>query len=211
MICAHAHGEILVASILFSEILFLDGTLQSTLYGEAEYHEALVHPPMISHPNPKRVAIIGGGEGATLREVLKHKTVEEVLMVELDGELVEMCKDHLWEWSDCSDILGSDADSCFDDSRSNVVFEDAFKYFIDRFEKVDNDVKKFDVIIMVSVQKLNISLSTVVLHLLRISFVHIYQDALDPEKFVEIAGSLYKDNVFVDSLFNGLSDEGVVS
>ena len=49
------------------KIVYLDGIMQSRLYGETSYHEALVHPAMIAHPNPKRVAIIGGGEGATLR------------------------------------------------------------------------------------------------------------------------------------------------
>jgi len=55
------------------KILFLDGIIQSTLYGDAPYHESIVHPAMLVHPGPKRVAIIGGGEGATLREVLKHR------------------------------------------------------------------------------------------------------------------------------------------
>jgi len=49
--------------------IYLNGQIQSSLKGERAYHEALVHPAMITHPNPKRVAIIGGGEGATLREV----------------------------------------------------------------------------------------------------------------------------------------------
>lgn len=132
------------------KILFLDGTLQSTLYGEILYHEALVHPPMFAHPNPKRVAIIGGGEGATLREVLKHKTVDEVVMVEIDGELVEMCKEYIPEWSDCSESSGSDAASCFDDSRSNVIYDDAFKWFIDHFGEGNGKEQTFDVIIMVS-------------------------------------------------------------
>jgi len=166
------------------KILFLDGVQQSSLYGEAAYHEALVHPSMITHPNPKRVAIVGGGEGATLREVLKHNTVEEVLMVEIDGELVAMCREHLPEWSDCTDLLGSDADSCFDDSRATVSFEDAFGWFIDNFGDDKKQREQFDVIIM---------------------------DALDPDKFVEIVGSLYKDDQFVKSLFHGLTDEGVVS
>ena len=52
----------------------------------AAYHEALVHPALLSHPSPRRVAIVGGGEGATLREVLKHRTVTEVVMVEIDEE-----------------------------------------------------------------------------------------------------------------------------
>jgi spermidine synthase len=54
-------------------LVFLDGVLQSTRLGIEAYHEALVHPAIFAHPGPKRVAIIGGGEGATLHEVLKHK------------------------------------------------------------------------------------------------------------------------------------------
>ena len=162
----------------------MDGVLQSTLYGEAAYHETLVHPSMIAHPNPKRVAIIGGGEGATLREVLKHNTVEEVVMVEIDQELVELCREHLPEWSDCSDIEGSDAESCFDDSRARIVYTDAFQWFMDNFHDEVEEAQKFDVIIM---------------------------DALDPDKMVDIVGSLYNDTHFVESLFHGLTKEGVVS
>ena len=164
--------------------LYLDGVQQSSLYGEAAYHEALVHPGMFAHPNPKRVAIIGGGEGATLREVLKHKTVESVTMVEIDEELVKMCREHMPEWSDCSDMEGSDADSCFENSRALVEFIDAFGWFIESFGKEDIKEGKFDVIIM---------------------------DALDPDKFVAIVGSLYKDDTFINALYNGLSDDGVVS
>jgi len=168
------------------KVLFLDGVLQSSLYGEAAYHEALVHPAMLAHPNPERVAIIGGGEGATLREVLKHNTVADVMMVEIDQELVELCEEHLSEWSDCSDIVGSDADSCFDDSKASVEFMDAFAWFIDHFgedkrDEIDEE-EQFDVIIM---------------------------DALDPDQFVAIVGSLYKDGLFVESLFRGLSKDGV--
>ena len=164
------------------KLLYLDGVLQSTYYGEAAYHEALVHPTMISHPNPKRVAIIGGGEGATLREVLKHKTVDEVVMIEIDGELVGMCREHLPAWSDCSDFIGSDANSCFDDTRANVSFQDAFGWFISNFGGDSPRREKFDVIIM---------------------------DALDPDKFVEIVGALYKDDAFTISLFKALSDDGI--
>ena len=164
------------------KLLYLDGVLQSTYYGDAAYHEALVHPTMISHLNPKRVAIIGGGEGATLREVLKHNTIEEVVMIEIDEELVGMCREHLPEWSDCSDFIGSDATSCFDDSRANVSFQDAFGWFITNFGGELPLRDKFDVIIM---------------------------DALDPDKFVEIVGALYKDDAFTISLFKALTDDGI--
>lgn len=167
-----------------NKILFLDDIIQSTSYGDAAYHESIVHPAMITHTNPQRVAIIGGGEGATLREVLKHKSVKEVVILEIDEELVKICAEYMPEWSDCGDIEGSDASkSCFDDSRARVVYVDAFKWFIDTFGKEEERVEdKFDVIIM---------------------------DSLDPKTSVEIAGGLYEDSSFVDSLFHGLSADGV--
>lgn len=129
-------------------IVFLDGILQSRRSGDAAYHESLVHPGMFAHPNPKRVAIIGGGEGATLREVLKHSTVEEVVMIEIDKEMVDISKEYLPFWSDCSELIGS-ADYCFDDPRVDAHFEDAFKWFIDRFSPEPTiEAEKFDVIIM---------------------------------------------------------------
>lgn len=75
--------------------LLLDGKLQSSTLDEWIYHECIVHPPMLTHPNPKRVAIVGGGEGATVREVLRHNTVEEVVMVDLDEEVVRLAKERL--------------------------------------------------------------------------------------------------------------------
>eukprot|EP00957_Ditylum_brightwellii_P099091 7547158-Ditylum_brightwellii.AAC.1 len=60
------------------------------------------------HADPKNVAIIGGGEGATLREVLKHDTVEKCTMVEIDELMVTTSRKYLKEWSDCSDIVGSE-------------------------------------------------------------------------------------------------------
>lgn len=129
-------------------IVFLDGILQSRRSGDAAYHESLVHPGMFAHPNPKRVAIVGGGEGATLREVLKHSTVEEVVMIEIDKKMVDLSKEYLPFWSDCSQLIGS-ADYCFDDPRVDAYFEDAFKWFINRFSPdATIEAEKFDVIIM---------------------------------------------------------------
>ena len=78
--------------------LILDGLLQSAEIDEYVYHESLVHPVMISHPNPKKVLIVGGGEGATAREVERYDMVEEIEMVDLDGELIELVKKYL-PWS----------------------------------------------------------------------------------------------------------------
>lgn len=129
-------------------LVFLDGILQSCSSGDAEYHEALVHPSMFAHNAPKRVAIVGGGEGATLREVLKHKTVEKVVMIEIDEMMVNISRQYLPSWSDCSNIVGA-ALSCFDDARVEMRYEDAFKFLIDNFSS-DNQsgVEPFDVIIM---------------------------------------------------------------
>ena len=129
-------------------ILFLDGVMQSTLEGNAAYHESLVHPAMFAHAGPKRVAIVGGGECATLHEVLKHNTVEQVIMIDIDEAIVEASKLYLPDWNDCSNLVGSSR-YCMDDPRATIFNEDAFKWFIDRFG--DNPTEKeplFDVIIL---------------------------------------------------------------
>jgi spermidine synthase len=75
--------------------LFLDGVIQSAESDEFVYHELLVQPAMLLNPCPKKVLILGGGEGATAREVLKHPSVEHALMIDIDRELVNLCKKHL--------------------------------------------------------------------------------------------------------------------
>eukprot|EP00531_Pseudo-nitzschia_arenysensis_P006766 CAMPEP_0116154554 /NCGR_PEP_ID=MMETSP0329-20121206/21842_1 /TAXON_ID=697910 /ORGANISM="Pseudo-nitzschia arenysensis, Strain B593" /LENGTH=843 /DNA_ID=CAMNT_0003651541 /DNA_START=63 /DNA_END=2591 /DNA_ORIENTATION=- len=166
-------------------IVFLDGVLQSCKTGDAAYHEALVHPAMFAHENPKRVAIVGGGEGATLREVLKHKTVEKVIMIDIDEQMVELSKKALPYWSDCSNLEGS-TKSCFDDPRVETYFLDAFKWFIDRYgnEKTGEfDELPFDVIIM---------------------------DALDPQIQKEFVDALYDGGPFLKSLPHALNDAGIL-
>jgi spermidine synthase len=75
--------------------LFLDREIQSAEVDEDIYHECLVHPVMASAPFRTRVLVIGGGEGATVREVLRWEGVEQVTWVDIDGELVEACREHL--------------------------------------------------------------------------------------------------------------------
>lgn len=129
-------------------IIFLDGIIQSRSIGEHAYHEALVHPVMFCHDAPKRVVIIGGGEGATLREVLKHKSVQEVIMVEIDEIMVRTSQTYLPEWSDCT---FSGHASCFDDPRTTVYFSDAIAWFVNHFgynATIDPITDIFDIIIM---------------------------------------------------------------
>ncbi len=111
----------------FGRCLILDGEVQSAEADEYIYHEALVHPAMLTHPHPEKVLIMGGGEGATLREVLKHKSVKEVFMLDIDGEVVDFCKKYLYSWHKGS----------FSDSRAKIIVGDAKKYIIETKEKFD--------------------------------------------------------------------------
>jgi spermidine synthase len=111
----------------FGRALFLDGAPQSAVADEFVYHEALVHPALIAHPDPRHVLIAGGGEGATLREVLRHRSVERVVMVDIDGELVELCRAHLSEMHQ----------GAFDDPRAEVVVADALAYLETHDQRFD--------------------------------------------------------------------------
>ncbi|XP_020977111.1 thermospermine synthase ACAULIS5-like isoform X2 [Arachis ipaensis] len=68
----------------FGKALVIDGKLQSAETDEFIYHECLVHPPLLHHPNPKNVFIMGGGEGSTARELLRHNTIDKVIMCDID-------------------------------------------------------------------------------------------------------------------------------
>lgn len=134
--------------------LFLDNTVQSSLLGLEAYHEALVGTALMAHPSPKRVAILGAGEGAALRECLKVSTVESCTMIEIDSEFLQIARENLQEWNDCSQ-LSYNADkegyvSCFDDARAEIHTVDAVDWFISRFGDKDasNTGDQFDVIIM---------------------------------------------------------------
>ena len=98
--------------------LFLDGQIQSAEDDEFIYHEALVHPALLCHPMARRVMIAGGGEGATLREVLRHPSVERAVMVDLDAEVVDAARRYLPQWHA----------GAFDDPRTALLHEDARAY-----------------------------------------------------------------------------------
>lgn len=94
-----AFQNVMIAdSYSFGRILVLDGAIQSAADDEKLYHELLVQPALLRHPDPRDVLIIGGGEGATLRETLVHRSVKSATMVDLDGEVVELCREHLPRW-----------------------------------------------------------------------------------------------------------------
>lgn len=121
----------IVDSCHFGTCLILDGKLQSSQRDEFIYHEALVHPAMVLHDAPRTVLIAGGGEGATLREVLAHRSVTKVVMVDIDEEAVNLCRHFLSQWHQHS----------FEDSRVQLLFTDARQYLA-------NSEQVFDVIII---------------------------------------------------------------
>jgi spermidine synthase len=118
-------------SEIYGRSLVLDGKTQSTERDEHIYHESLVHPAMLMHPGPRTVFIGGGGEGGTLREVLAHPTVEQVVMLDLDREVVDLCRHYLPHHHQGS----------FDDPRVELLHQDARAYLRDTR-------RQFDVLIM---------------------------------------------------------------
>lgn len=115
----------------FGRMLELDGAIQSMQFDEHIYHEALMQPALCAHPEPKKVLVIGGGEGASAREALRHPSIEKVVMVDLDGEVVALCKKHLPTWHA----------GAFDDPRFELVVGDGYSYIM-------NGTEKFDVIVI---------------------------------------------------------------
>lgn len=83
----------------FGRMLVLDGVFQTSIKDEFMYHESIVHIPMFLHPNPKRVLIIGGGDGGSAREAVRHPEVESVAMVDIDGKVIELSKQYFPEIS----------------------------------------------------------------------------------------------------------------
>ncbi len=119
-----------VESGLYGKALVLDGKWQSCVGDEFMYHEPLVQVACTLHKAPKRVLVLGGGEGATVREALKWNTVNKVAMVDIDGEVVDACKTHLAEMHQ----------GAFDDPRTELIIGDALDF-------LDNAGPEWDIII----------------------------------------------------------------
>ena len=116
----------------FGKLLVLDGTVQLVEVGEESYHEVLVHPVLLAHPNPRRVLVIGGGDGGTLREVLRHGTVEKATMVEIDDGVVEASYLYLDVAKDLLDRLIKN-----EEPRAELIIGDGVKYLRESEEKFD--------------------------------------------------------------------------
>lgn len=130
--------EVQVIDSYFGRTLVTDGKTQSAEHDEFVYHESLVHPPLFwsgilsgrdgDGRAPKTVFIGGGGELATAREVLRHNTVERVVMVDIDPEVVEVCKKYMPEWG---------GEGVTNHPKMELIIGDAHKYLMETTEKFD--------------------------------------------------------------------------
>jgi spermidine synthase len=107
-----------VRSPVFGKMLVIDGDTQSSQADERIYHETLVHPALAAASDRSEVLILGGGEGATLREVLRCPDVTRCTMVDIDAMVVELSRKYLGEWSA----------GAFDDPRGRVIVGDALQF-----------------------------------------------------------------------------------
>jgi spermidine synthase len=102
----------------FGRVMALDGIIQTTERDEFVYHEMLTHVPIFAHGRARKVLVIGGGDGGMLREVLRHKNVAQATLVEIDGELVDICKK----------FMPNHHQGAFDDPRTRIVIQDGIDF-----------------------------------------------------------------------------------
>lgn len=124
----------LIETKQWGKMLVLDGMVMTTDKDEFVYHEMITHLAMNTHPNPKRVLVVGGGDGGAIREMLKYPTVETAVLAEIDGRVIELSKEYLPE------IAGK-----LDDPRVDVQVVDGIKY-------IHDNKNSFDVILVDSTE-----------------------------------------------------------
>lgn len=111
----------------YGRVLVLDGVIQLTERDEFAYQEMITHLPMFAHPTPRRVLIVGGGDGGVLREVVRHSTVVKIDMCEIDAEVVRVAKE----------FFGNSTATGFSDPRLTLIHDDAAKYVAEADQKYD--------------------------------------------------------------------------
>jgi len=116
----------IVTTEALGRMLLLDGMIMTTERDEFIYHELITHIPLLAHPAPKKVLVIGGGDGGTIREVLKHPSVEKAVLCEIDGDVIDVCKKYL------PTIAGK-----LDDPRVEIVVRDGAAYIAEHKNEFD--------------------------------------------------------------------------
>lgn len=113
-------------TVEFGRMLVLDNVIQTNIKDEFVYHEMITHVPLHTHPHPVKVLVVGGGDGGTVREVIKHPSVEKVVLCEIDGAVVAAAKKYLPEIS-CA----------LDDPKVEVIIDDGIKHVRDNKDTYD--------------------------------------------------------------------------
>ncbi len=127
-----AHQDLIIfENARFGRVLALDGAIQTTEGDEYVYHEMLVHVPVLGHGAAQDVLIVGGGDGGALREALRHASVARALVVEIDEDVIALCRAHLPRHSA----------GAFDDPRAEIVIADGAAF-------VTETERRFDVIVI---------------------------------------------------------------
>ncbi|XRX42449.1 MAG: polyamine aminopropyltransferase [Buchnera aphidicola (Eriosoma harunire)] len=125
------HQKILIFNnTTMGNILLLDDIIQTTEKDEFIYHEMITHVPIFTHPNPKKILIIGGGDGGVLREVIKHKQINKIVMVEIDRIVIDICKK----------FFPAHNNNAFNDPRLQLIINNGFEF-------IKKNTEKFDIII----------------------------------------------------------------
>ena len=118
--------EVIESDSTLGRFLTLDDLMMCTEGDEYHYHEMIAHVPMMHHKAPKSVLVIGGGDGGTVREVLKHNTVEKVVLCEIDGMVIDACKKYLPSMA-CE----------LDNPKVEIKVEDAIEFIKDKTNEYD--------------------------------------------------------------------------
>ena len=122
----HQH-LVIFENAVWGKVLILDGVFQLTTFDEFIYHEMMAHVPLTALDRPRRVLVIGGGDGGVLREVLKHPSVEKATLCEIDRSVIDLSLKYYPEV----------ANGAFDDPRADVVIADGVKYVAETTEQFD--------------------------------------------------------------------------
>jgi spermidine synthase len=120
---------VLIKTHTFGKVLVIDGETQSSQYDESFYHESLVCPALLAHRSPKKALILGGGEGATARDILNSRGIELVVMADIDYNILRFAEKHLGAWHR----------GAFSDPRLRLLTQDAYNF-------VRNTAVKFDLV-----------------------------------------------------------------
>lgn len=115
-----------IDTVEFGRMLTLDGLVMTTIRDEFVYHEMITHIALNTHANPKKVLVVGGGDGGAIREIIKHPAVEKATLVEIDGRVIEVSKQYLPE------IAGA-----LGDPKVEVLVDDGIKHLADKADTYD--------------------------------------------------------------------------